>query len=136
MFRNLIKVALFFILMVGLASLFVSAAANNVPTSGLSDQTFGEAPDGLKPTECYQISIANLITGSGNVDGSRDNDLILASSGSDNIQGKNGDDCVVGAVVVGGQNQIDGGNGYNVCFGNVNDNFNKCNLIIVYTPGP
>lgn len=129
-------VALIFTFIVGLVSLMASAAANTVPTTGLSDQTFGVPLDDVRPTECYQISIANLITGSGNVDGSQDNDLILASSGNDTLQGKNGDDCVVGAAVVGGQNKIDGGNGYNVCIGNVNDDFKKCDLIIVNTPSP
>jgi Ca2+-binding RTX toxin-like protein len=68
----------------------------------------------LKPSECVGIDLQRLVVGSGSVQGSRDNDLLLASPTSDRVLGQGGDDCLVAG---GGDDVLTGGAGNDVCQG-------------------
>lgn len=145
--RDLIRLALFLVIIAGFASLFAATAANIVPTTGLSDQTSAVGLNDLKPPECDLILIESLVTGSGTFDGSNGdvNDLTLGSSSNDEIDGKNGDDCIVGGsgddildggpgddVLIGGSenNTLNGLAGNDTCYGNPTDTFINCETII------
>lgn len=110
------------------------AAANVVPRSGLGQSNHPVTLQQLAPPECAGIAagLTSLVVGSGSVNGTNANDLILGSAGNDTIDGKNGDDCIVGGdgndnlaggpgndVLVGGSGDdaLDGGPGNDICYG-------------------
>jgi Ca2+-binding RTX toxin-like protein len=78
------------------------AAANTVPATLLDHRTLFANLNDLKPSACGGIFVTNLITGTGTIIGTAANDLVLASSTVDSIDGLDGDDCIVG----GGENDI------------------------------
>ena len=135
--RLLLGIFLLLILVsVGLAV----TAANQVPVTGLGEASIGISANQLKPPECAGINITNVITGSGNFNGTSANDLILGSSGNDHINGGDGDDCVLGGagndhlnggdgndVLMGGpgNDQLNGGDGSDSCWGGGGNN-DKC----------
>lgn len=105
---------------VGLIALVVfsvvsaAAAGISVPNKRLADQSFGITANNLKPAACGALNLTNLVTGSGFISGTNQNDLILGSSGADFIYGGDGDDCIIGG---GGDDNLVGGNGTDVCVG-------------------
>ena len=100
------------LILVGIGSAL--AAGNSVAPSGMRDQNFAITPNDLKPPQCSGITVTNLVTGSGNINGTSGNDLILGSSGVDKISGGPGDDCLVGG---GGNDDLSGKPGTDVCIG-------------------
>jgi Ca2+-binding RTX toxin-like protein len=91
-----------------------STAANSVPATraGISSRSIG--PQDLKPDACASLTLTNLVTGSGAINGTNAADLVLGSSGIDTVIAGNGDDCVLGG---GGADIINGGAGTDVCIG-------------------
>jgi Ca2+-binding RTX toxin-like protein len=104
---------------------FAFAANIVVPTTRLTDQTRGIDPNELKPAACSGLNLTSIVVcNGGNCNGTNASELILGTSGYDNIKGKNGDDCIVGGD---GDDDISGDNGTDVCVGGPgNDTFNKC----------
>jgi Ca2+-binding RTX toxin-like protein len=100
------------LVLVSLAS--VSTAANSVPATraGISSRSVG-AQD-LKPAACASLTLTNVVTGSGLVNGTTAADLVLGSSGIDTLLAGNGNDCVLGGA---GADIINGGAGTDVCIG-------------------
>jgi len=90
------------------------AAANTVAPSGLGEASHSIMPNDLKPPQCDALHLTNLITGSGNISGTLENDLILGSAGADTISGEGGNDCILGG---GGNDTLIGGDGTDVCLG-------------------
>jgi hypothetical protein len=122
------------------------AAANAVPGTRLGDSTRGVVPNDKKPSQCSAFVVTNLIVGSGNINGTNANDLILGSAGADDITGRQGRDCIVSGggndtingnqsddVILGGpgDDDIDGGQGTgDACYaGGGNDTFTRCEAI-------
>jgi Ca2+-binding RTX toxin-like protein len=107
----------------------VVAAANSIASSRLSDQSLPIDINALKPPECAAINVTSIVIGSGTINGTNANELILGSPLSDTIKGKAGSDCILGG---GGNDDIDGGSGggasgYDICIGGPgNDVFSKC----------
>lgn len=98
--------------------------ANIVPATRADDDNRAVVSNDKKPDQCASISITNLISGSGNIDGTSGNDLILGGSANDTIRGGGGNDCIVGG---GGPDTIQGQGGTDVCIGGAgNDNFASC----------
>ena len=98
-----------------LASVMSAVAATNMVThSGLGDTSRSITTNDLKPSQCDALHLTNLITGSGNISGTLENDLILGSSGADTISGEGGNDCILGG---GGNDTLIGGEGTDVCLG-------------------
>jgi hypothetical protein len=106
------------------------AAANSVASSRLSDQSLPIDINSLKPSECASINLTSIVIGSGTINGTNANELILGSPLADTITGKAGSDCILGG---GGNDNIDGGggggagSGYDICIGGPgSDIFSKC----------
>jgi len=94
------------------------AASNSVPETGADIDSFSIGADSLKPSDCDGLTLTNLVTGSGTIQGTGANDLILGSSGADTIRGGNGDDCILGG---GGDDDISGMGGNDVLLGQAGD---------------
>lgn len=102
----------------------VFTAANTVPSSRVEDDNRAVTVDDKKPPECAGITLTNLVTGSGIINGTAANDLIIGSSGADTINGRNGNDCIIGG---GGNDDITGAAGTDVCLGGLGvDTFAAC----------
>jgi Ca2+-binding RTX toxin-like protein len=112
------------LILISLVSAF--AAAITVPSTRLMDRSFVPDANDLKPPECAGLNLINIVTGSGVINGTQDNDLILGDVGDDKLQGKNGDDCLVGGD---GDDNLTGNNGWDVCIGGAgNDTFKQCEV--------
>lgn len=96
------------------SSVTAVAATNTVPATRVTDQIRSVGVNDLKPSACAALSLTNLVTGTGSLTGTAGNDLILASSSADTIDGLGGDDCILGG---GGDDLITGGPGTDVCIG-------------------
>ncbi|MFZ3070931.1 MAG: hypothetical protein WA110_07420 [Anaerolineaceae bacterium] len=98
-------------------------AANHVPVSGLGEASIRISANQLKPSECAGIDLTNVITGSGNINGTSANDLILGSPARDTITGGKGNDCILGGAgndTLNGEHGNDilmGGPGFDTCLG-------------------
>jgi Ca2+-binding RTX toxin-like protein len=97
---------------VSIASAFT--AANTVPASRVGNPTESATAQKLKPAACSALTLTTIVTGSGTITGSANNDLVLGSSAVDTINGGNGNDCILGGA---GNDTIDGGAGTDVCIG-------------------
>lgn len=117
--------ALFLLVALGLSA--ASAAANLVPVTWLGESRRTITPNDLKPAACAAVSLSNLITGSGTLNGTNNNDLILGSPGADTINGRQGGDCILGGggndVIYGfvGNDVLLGGPGDDTLYGNQGD---------------
>lgn len=102
-----------------------SATANLVVPSRLSRSNMNIIVNDLRPPECAGLNLTSLVTGSGTIDGTSSNDLILGSGGADTLSGGGGSDCLVGG---GGNDTINGsGSKGDVCIGGPGtDTFKKC----------
>jgi Ca2+-binding RTX toxin-like protein len=108
------------LLLLGLSALLLfslisaSAAANIIPKSNLDEIHRQVTADDKKPSACGAQHIERLITGTGVISGTSDNDLILGGPGADTISGEGGDDCIVGG---GGGDTLIGSSGDDTCIG-------------------
>ncbi len=133
-------------LLIFLAAATAVAAANTVPVTAMGDSTRPITANTLKPSSCSAFVVSNLIVGSGNINGTNGNDLILGGTGADTIDGRQGRDCILGGggndvingnqgddVIIGGpgDDDIDGGQGAaDDCYaGGGSDTFNRCEAI-------
>ena len=96
---------IFLIALIAVNAASAFAAANSVPASRLDDDSFSITANDLKPAECSALNLTNIVVIAGNGAGTNANDLILGSSGGDNLRGGDGDDCIVGG---GGDDSLDG----------------------------
>ena len=110
------------LVLVSLSVFSASAAANSVSGSATTDQTFPVDANQLKPPECASLTLGGIVVGGPPGSGG---DLILGTSGADNINGGQGDDCIVGG---GGNDRISGQNGADIILGGPgNDDINAGN---------
>lgn len=99
-----------------------------VPETKLDAITRPARANDLKPTDCVGIDLQRLVVGSGTVQGSTANDLILASPTSDHVLGRGGDDCLVAG---GGNDVFTGGAGNDVCLGGPGtDVYSGCEITV------
>lgn len=104
--------------MVLLSVIGVVAASNTLPSTRLDQDTFAITANDLKPSECNSLNLSGIVVVT-NGSGTTGNDLILGSSGDDNIRGDDGDDCIVGG---GGDDTLQGQRGDDIVLGqNGND---------------
>jgi hypothetical protein len=105
------------LVVVGLAALVLSsmmsamAAANSIPPAGLDEISHSITVNDLKPAQCDDIHLTNLIVATGAISGTDDNGLILGGSGADTISGEGGNDCILG----GSKDTLYGDSGMDVC---------------------
>ena len=103
------------------------AAANSIPATHLSSRLIPVTANEVKPAACEAMELANIVSGSGTINGTDENDLIIGSSDSDTINGMGGDDCIEGA---GGLDTIYGGTGSNVCYATAGSDLSNCASIV------
>ena len=109
---------------IALGGLLGLTNANTVPSTKAAVLTQAITANTLKPTECAALTLTNLVTGTGTINGTSQADLILGSSAVDTISGLNGTDCILGG---GANDSINGGNGADVCIGGPGtDTFSSC----------
>ena len=90
------------------------AAANSVPATRADLDVRSIGPNDFKPPACASMTLTSLVLGSGTINGSNANDLILGSNVDDSIKGKAGGDCLLGG---GGNDDLAGDGGLDVCIG-------------------
>jgi Ca2+-binding RTX toxin-like protein len=124
----------FQILMIGFTMLIVmsvvvaAAAANTVPAIRLDDQSLSVTANDLKPASCAALYLTNIVSGSGTITGTNENDLIIGGPGNDTIDGLGGDDCILADD---GDDTIDGSSDTDVCIGGSGDDiFSNCETTI------
>ena len=106
------------LLLIVLSASSAFAAANTVLVSGAEDAAITISANDLKPLECSALNLTNIVTGSGNIQGSNGNDLILGSASADKINAKKGSDCVLGGD---GGDELRGGDDSDVLLGGPGD---------------
>lgn len=112
---RLLRVAgIFLIALIAVSTASAFAAANSVPATRLDDDTLPITANNLKPSACSSLNLTNIVVIAGNGNGTNANDLILGSSGSDNLRGSDGDDCIVGGS---GDDSLDGQKGNDILLG-------------------
>ena len=92
-------------------SMAAYAAANTVPDTRLDLDTISITANDLKPSECASLNLTNIVSGSGTLNGTNANDLILASAGADTLGGGAAADCLVAGS---GNDVLNGGAGADV----------------------
>lgn len=106
----------------------VSTATNTVPSTRAGVDVLEITADDLKPAVCNSIRPVFVVRGSGRVDGSNDDDLILGSPADDDLRGRQGNDCLIGGA---GDDHLNGGGGKDVCIGGPGkDTYQGCETII------
>jgi Ca2+-binding RTX toxin-like protein len=105
------------------------AATNTVPSTRLDSQTKSITSNDVKPSSCASLDLRNIVSGSGTITGTAQNDLILGSAGDDSIDGLGGNDCILGGD---GNDTIQGGDGNDICNGggSAGDTFADCEIVI------
>jgi Ca2+-binding RTX toxin-like protein len=94
------------------------AAANTVPATRLGQQSIAITANALKPSACASLNLANIVTGSGTINGTNQNDLVLGSGGDDDMTGRGGTDCLMGGS---GADTLTGSNGVDILLGGDGD---------------
>ncbi len=109
---RLLRLSLVFLLAV-LVGTAVNAftASNTVPVTSARSPVLAITPNDLKPAECAALNLTALIVGSGNINGTAANELIIGAQGGDRVTAGDGDDCV---VTGGARDRIDCGLGTDV----------------------
>jgi len=142
---------IFLILLVILISAGTALASANIVPETSIDEYNGPATtaEDLKPPECDPIFVDEITAGSGTINGTKSNNLILGSSTDDTINASNagskwltncilggaGNDVINGSkkdeIILGGPGDdiIDGRKGYDICYGGGNDSFSNCEEI-------
>ena len=104
------------------------AAGNSVTSGRVGRISSAITLANLKPAACTNGTPVNLITGSGTVTGTMQNDLILGGATIDTMDGRQQNDCILGGA---GDDVIDGFNGTDVCIGGPGtDVFVRCETTI------
>jgi hypothetical protein len=104
-------------------------AANVVPTSKAVDRRSTRTIEELAPAPCQGMGLTSLVTGAGTFNGTSANELMLGSTGIDDVDSRQGDDCILGGA---GDDFLKGGAGNDVCLGGPgSDTFhNQCEVQI------
>jgi hypothetical protein len=123
-------ISMTFMLLVSISSA-IAASITYSPTHA-DGEVIPITANQLKPSQCSALNLTNIISGSGNIQGSNQADLILGSPSADKINAKKGNDCIVSGngddeirggmdddVLVGGSgdDELKGENGTDVCYG-------------------
>ncbi len=129
MVRKLSKRARVALLFGGLALAIlptIALSATNtieVPTTTADVQYLVVTPDSMKPDHCNSITVDKVMSGSGTYSGTSDNELILAQTPNDIVDGAGGNDCI---VIGEGSGIVDGGGGTDICIGGPSITFINC----------
>ena len=96
-------------------------------------QALTVTPNTLKPKACDNINLTNVISGSGIVNGTAENDLILATDPNSTLNGNGGSDClVIGDGLVGvldGGGPPSGDTDVDICIGGLQTTYTRCETV-------
>lgn len=133
--------------LVAISVMFAFSAANTIPPTKAGSATSAINATALKPNECASLSLTRVVNiGNGDTP-SNANELILGTTGADDISGAGGSDCIVGGggddtlrggggidILMGGpgNDSVRGGGGADVCYGGgqAGDTFISCSTIV------
>ena len=107
--RSLIPMLLLSLIILGVINAF--AATNTVPSFRMDDANLPITANDIKPSDCNSLNLSNIVV-AGN--GTAANDLILGTSGNDNLRGSDGNDCIVGGD---GDDTLQGQKGNDIVLG-------------------
>ena len=97
------------------ASTFTTHAALTViPQTSIGRFIGSVVVNDFRPQECAGLTLINLVTGSGDLTGTNQNDLILGGAFAQTVSGKKGDDCILAG---GGGDLVKAGGGADVVVG-------------------
>jgi Ca2+-binding RTX toxin-like protein len=107
-------------------------ASVNVPASAIAQSTHALSVNEIAPPQCAGIVLADIIIGSGTINGTRANDLIIGSSGSDTLKGNGGSDCMIGGSHGATRDTFQGGPANDICIGDGTntDSYTSCKTIV------
>ncbi len=88
--------------------------SNTVPSTRVGQNGQGIGVNDLKPPACAALTLASVVSGSGTINGTGANELVVGGPGPDTINGGAGTDCILGG---GGDDTINGGDGNDICIG-------------------
>jgi Ca2+-binding RTX toxin-like protein len=104
------------------------AAANEVPETGVGQVEIAITANDLKPSECANLDLKEVVIWRNGMGRDRDASLILGTPDADDISGGKGADCILGGA---GDDAIDGNQGADVCIGGPGtDTFRSCKVVI------
>ena len=106
--RFLGLLAMLGLLLLAAGTLGAFATTNTVPDTRVDDLSQAITANALRPSDCAVLNLTNIVVGSGGLNGSNGNDLILGSAGDDTIRGRLGTDCILGGA---GNDDIEGNQG-------------------------
>ena len=129
MARWAIRVPIVILIVLVFASVLSAlTASNSVPSARAGNPSDPVTAEKLKPSACGATVLTGPVTGSGTFNATNGNDLVLASTGVDRPDGRNGNDCILGGD---GNDAITGGGGTDVCIGQGgSDTFSGCETSI------
>ena len=107
--------------------LSVTTSSNTVSVSRLGSRTVATGIPELRPPACSTMTLTRLVTGTGNINGNANSELILAARGANKITGQGGNDCILGGADA---TELDGGPGSDVCIGSQSATYTRCEAII------
>ena len=133
--------SLFILISAGIFSAI--SASNSVNNSRVGSQTAVIDANALKPPECAALNLVGIVILSTGDAGTNQNELIIGTSGADDIRSRGGADCILGGggndslrggagvdILLGGpgNDTLDGGGGTgDICYGGSgSDSFNRC----------
>lgn len=116
---------MFVLVLLGVVS--AVAGANVVPVTRAGMITRANTPNDFRPPACT-ANMTSIISGSGTLNGTPGNDLMLGSAVGDTLYGGAGNDCLMGGSgfdwLFGedGNDYLNGGPGFDLCFGGLGVN--------------
>lgn len=117
------------ITLVAVIGIAAFAATNTLPPTHLGESITAITANSLKPAACASINLTTIVycPAQGKCSGTGASNLILGTTGNDNIQGKNGSDCIIPG---GGDDIVQGNKGRDVCIeGPGDDSYKDCTVI-------
>jgi hypothetical protein len=123
--RTVFQITLIGVLVLIVVSMATALAAGiEIESNNAGISSIPVDAEDIKPPACSAIQLDNIVSGTGTIDGTEGNDLIVGSPGADTINALGGNDCVLGGS---GDDQISGGDGTDVCIGSSGtDTFDAC----------
>ena len=107
----------------------VFTTSNTVPPTSAGQAFVSVGPNELKPHECAGIAVTNLIVVTSVMNqGTENNDLMIGNDMISQLDGGNGDDCLVTGNTAA---VLQGGDGYDVCIGRMATVFHECEIEVI-----
>jgi len=104
---------------------YTATAANTMPSSNATSQSFAITASSLAPPECSGLSLTTVVAATGSYTGNGD-ELVLGSSGSDSIKDFTPNNCL---VLGAGSDSVNLKGSPQYCIVNASVNASKCTAV-------